>query len=64
MRGGVAKVNASVSKPTFGFVLVIPPVWQTLHVLKNKRFPRFNCSGVIVTFFDGFNGIVNVASSN
>jgi hypothetical protein len=35
-----------------------------LQVLKNKRFPRLNCSGVNVTAFVEFNGTVRTASSN
>ena len=45
-RRGVAKLNASGSKPTFGFVFVIPPKWQAPHVALKRRFPRFTCSGV------------------
>jgi peroxiredoxin family protein len=39
-------------------------VWQTLQVFKNKRFPLLNCSGVKVTVFVAFKGIVRTASSN
>ena len=39
-------------------------MWQTLQVFKNKRFPLLNCSGVKVTVFVAFKGIVRTASSN
>lgn len=45
-RRGVAKLKASGSKPTFGFVFVIPPIWHAPHVALNKRLPRLTCSGV------------------
>ena len=45
-RRGVAKLKASESKPTFGFVFVIPPTWQAPQVALKRRFPRFTCSGV------------------
>jgi hypothetical protein len=50
-RFGVAILKESGSRPTLGFVLVIPPVWHEAHEELNKRFPRFTCSVVkTVTF--------------
>ena len=63
-RRGVAKLKASGSKPTFGFVFVIPPTWQAPHVALNKRLPRFTCSGVkTIVFPDESETTVRVASS-
>ena len=63
-RRGVAKLKASGSKPTFGFVFVIPPTWQAPHVALNKRLPRFTCSGVKTTVLpDPSATTVRVASS-
>ena len=61
---GVAKLSDSVSRPTLGFVFVIPPVWQAPQVALNKRLPRFTCSGVKTVVFPALStSTVRVASS-
>jgi hypothetical protein len=64
-RGGVAKLRDSVSKPTFGLVLVKPPTWHVPQALLNNRFPRFTCSEVIITLFPFASRVtVRVSSSS
>jgi hypothetical protein len=52
------------SKPTFGFVFVIPPKWHAPQVALNKRLPRLTCSGVnTIVLPAGSATTVRVASS-
>ena len=65
LRFGFAKLSASVSKPTLGFVFVTPPVWHEPHELLNSRLPRLTWSVVnVVLFPDASNTTVRVSSSN
>jgi hypothetical protein len=54
-----------VSKPIFGLVFVIPPVWHEPHDAPNKRLPRLTCSAVnTVDLPEESRATVRVASSN